>query len=234
MNRLKACLFLPCTCIVAGLILSPPMLAGTADDDTDKVFVGYVFRRPEKINFDLYTHLCHAFLVADEEGNVLPRRSVPNRDLTDEAHRAGVKVLLSLGGWGWDRQFATMVTKSDAEDRYVQSVMSIVDEYASTKDAPNIRVPRGSFNNLRKLQEEGWTRQWDNETKNPWLISPDRSVVIGYDDEEAVSIKTAWAMKKGFRGVFFWQIAADLLPDGTHPLQEASRKKWEMNVQQER
>ena len=32
-------------------------------------------------------------------------------------------------------------------------------------------------------------------------------------------------MKQGFRGVFFWQIAADRLPDGTNPLQEASRKK---------
>ena len=375
MNRLRSRLFLPCTCIVAGLILAPPMLAGTADDETGKVFVGYVFRRPEKINFDLCTHLCHAFLVADEEGKVLPRKSVPSRELTDKAHRAGVKVLLSLGGWGWDRQFATMVTKPDAEDRYVKSVMDIVDEndydgidldweypdtaaevigferlarrfrrqldrigkekgrpmlqtmavsanpgtlkwlsnevlletmnwvnvmtydfagpwtpyaghhsplfasskqpaasrrsteltmnylvqqrglpanrlavgiplygrgfavsepYASTKDAPDIRVPRGSFTNLHQLQEEGWTRQWDNETKNPWLISPDRSMVIGYDDEQAVSIKTNWAMNQGYRGVFFWQIAADRLPDGTNPLQEASRKKWEEDVQQER
>ena len=34
-------------------------------------------------------------------------------------------------------------------------------------------------------------------------------------------------MKQGFRGVFFWQIGADLMPDGTNPLQEASHKKWE-------
>ena len=85
MDHLRSRLFLPCTCVVAGLVLPQPMLAGTADDDTDKVFVGYVFRQPERTNFDLYTHLCHAFLVADEEGNVLPRKSVPNRDLTDDA-----------------------------------------------------------------------------------------------------------------------------------------------------
>ena len=42
---------------------------------------------------------------------------------------------------------------------------------------------------------------------------------------KSVALKTEWAMKKGFRGVFFWQIAADRLPDGTNPLQEASRKK---------
>ncbi len=101
MNRSRARLFLACMGILAGFVLPRPMPAGAEEDDAGKVFVGYVFRRPEKINFDLYTHLCHAFLVADEEGNVLPRRSVPSRELTGQAHRAGVKVLLSLGGWGW-------------------------------------------------------------------------------------------------------------------------------------
>jgi chitinase len=53
-----------------------------------------------------------------------------------------------------------------------------------------------------------------------------------YDDEESVATKTEWALSKGFRGVFFWQIAADLLPDGTNPLQEASHIKWKENIQQ--
>ena len=74
--------------------------------------------------------------------------------------------------------------------------------------------------------EQGWTRQWDDETKNPWLIAPDRSAVIGYDDAESVALKTEWAMKQGFRGVFFWQVAADRLPDGTNPLQETARKTF--------
>ena len=75
------------------------------------------------------------------------------------------------------------------------------------------------------MNQQGWTRTWDDQTKNPWLISRDRGVVVGYDDAESVALKTEWAMKKGLRGVFFWQIAADRLPDGTNPLQEASRKK---------
>jgi chitinase len=77
------------------------------------------------------------------------------------------------------------------------------------------------------LKDQGWTRRWDDETKNPWLLSPDRSIVIGYDDAESVKLKSEWAMKQGFRGVFFWQVAADRLPDGTNPLQEAARKAWE-------
>jgi chitinase len=360
--------------IFSGLCLCGSSFAGPDVKNADKVFVGYLFGQPRKINFRLYTHLCHAFLVADEDGNIQQRRNVPSRDLTSEAHNAGVKVLVSLGGWGWDRQFASIVDKPEAEDRYVKSVMAIVDEYdydgidldweypdtekevvgferltrrlrtlldtvaekkgrpmlltmavsanpgtlkwltnaflletmdwvnvmtydftgdrtgyaghhsplhasskqpggnprsteltmkylleerglpanrlamgiplygrgfnvkepyASTKDAPKTRLPQGNFSNLRKLQhEEGWTRKWDDETKNPWLVSPDGTMVIGYDDVESVSIKTEWAMKKGLRGVFFWQIASDLLPDDTNPLQEASRKKWDETVRQ--
>ena len=37
-------------------------------------------------------------------------------------------MLVSLGGWGWDKQFASIVSKPDAEDRYVKSVLAIVDE----------------------------------------------------------------------------------------------------------
>ena len=42
--------------------------------------------------------------------------------------RRSVKVLVSLGGWGWDKQFASIVSKPEAEDRYAKSVMAIVDE----------------------------------------------------------------------------------------------------------
>ena len=61
--------------------------------------------------------------------------------------------------------------------------------------------------------------------RTPGSIAPDHKAVIGYDDAESVAFKTEWAMKQGFRGVFFWQIAADLMPDDTNPLQEASRAK---------
>lgn len=355
--------------ILASLSATRPSPAAPDEKDPEEVFVGYVFGEPRNINFRLYTHLCHAFLVADGEGNVREARTVPSRGLTGEAHKAGVKVLLSLGGWGWDGQFASIVSRPEAEDRYVKAVMGLVDEfdydgidldweypdteeevvgferlsrrfrkeldaigakegrpmvltmaasanpgtlrwlgkkflletmdwinvmtydftgdwtnyaghhsplfasskqpggsprsteatvkyllgergmpadrlavgiplyglgfavdepYASTKGLPKARIPQGDYRNLHKLRhEQGWTRRMDDETGNPWLISPDRSVVIGYDDAESVTLKTRWAMKQGLRGVFFWQVAADRLPDGTNPLQEASRKEWD-------
>jgi chitinase len=357
------------TAAVVALSATGPAAAAPPADPTDKVFVGYLFGPPRAINFRLYTHIFHAFLVADGDGNVQKRGTVPSRELTADAHKAGVKVVLSLGGWGWDRQFASIVSKPEAEDRYVEAVMAAVDDndydgidldweypdtaeevvgferltrrfrarldavgarkgrpmvltmaaaanpgtlkwlrkefllenmdwvnvmtydmsgnwaghaghhsplfasskqpggnprsteltmkylvgerglpanrlavgiplygrgfpvaepYASTKDAPKSRVPQGNYSNLHRLQrEQGWTRRWDDETKNPWLVAPDRSAVIGYDDAESVAIKTAWAMKQGFRGVFFWQVNADRLPDGSNPLQEASRQAFD-------
>ena len=112
---------------------------------------------------------------------------------------------------------------------------AVAEPYASTKDAPEVRIPQGNYANLHRLMgEEGWTRLWDDETKNPWLVAPDRSMVIGYDDAESVAIKTRWALEHGFRGVFFWQVAADRLPDGSHPLQEAARTAWQENLRPEK
>jgi chitinase len=356
--------------LVVGFSIDGGVLAVEKDAGNDKVFVGYVYRRPEKINFGLYTHLCHVFVVADEDGTIRQSRTCPSRELVTDAHKAGVQLLLSLGGWGWDKQFAAMVSKPEAEERYVKSVMAMVEKYdydgidldweypdtreevngferlsrgfrkqldqlgqkkgrhlfqtmaasanpptlkwltnellletmdwvhvmtydyagdwtqyaghhsplfasskqpgaprsteltmkylidrgmpanrlavglplygkgfavsqpyASTKDAAKGRSRGGGYNNIAKLiKDEGWTRSWDEETKNPWAIAPDGSAVIGFDDAESISLKTEWAMKQGFRGVFFWQIGGDLMPDGSNPLQEASRKKLNDSV----
>ena len=87
----------------------------------------------------------------------------------------------------------------------------------------------GDFKSIVKLiQDQGWTRTWDDQTKNPWITAPGGAGVIGYDDAESISLKTAWAMQQGFKGVFFWQIGGDLLPDGTNPLQEAARLKLDL------
>ena len=351
--------------LIAGLAAPSP---STADDGDapEKVFVGYLFGRAEGIDFSLYTHLFHAFVTADADGRVRPGRGVPDAALAEKAHEAGVKMVISLGGWGWDDEFAAIVADPEAEDRYVEAVLAMVDEadydgldldweypdgdaevpgferlarrlragldelgakkgrpmvltmaassnpgtlrwldreflvetmdwinvmtydmagdwtdyaghnaplfasskqpsgaplsssgsmrflldergvpadrlalgiplygrgfavaepYAPTKDAPDIEIPRGNSSNLdRLLDDEGWTRIWDDETKVPWLLAPDRNVVIGYDDAESVGLKTEWARDNGLRGVFFWQVAADRMPDGSHPLQEAARE----------
>lgn len=362
MNK-RLVLVLASASILVSCLSAPAQSPAPKEDNAEKVFVGYVYRPPENINFKLYTHLCHAFITSDEEGLVRTNRNIPNREFVDQAHRAGVKVLVSLGGWGWDKQFAAIVRNPAAEERYAAAVMAIVDSfdydgidldweypdtkdevpgferlarrfrkeldalglkknremlqtmavsstpgtlrwlsneilldtmnwinvmtydmagewtdyaghhsplfasakqpgtphsselsirylmdrgmpaqrlalgiplygkgfhaaepYASAKRKEGTRAPGGNYSGLIQLQKDGWTRQWDDETKTPWLFAPDQSAVIGYDDSQSVALKTEWAMKLGLRGVFFWEVAADRLPDGTNPLQDTSRQ----------
>lgn len=370
MKCFQACGWIGAASLLMGIGASGPASASPGDPagEGSKVFVGYVFGRPQKLNYKLYTHLCHAFLVAEGDGKIQTPRGIPARKLTSEAHKAGVRVLLSLGGWGWDRQFAEIVSKPASEDLYVKDVMAFVDQsdydgidldweypdteaevvgferltrrfrkeldalgarksrtmrltmaassnpgtlkwlrkeflmetmdwvnvmtydyagdwtpyaghnaplfasskaqggprsvalcmeyllndrmipadrlalgiplygrgfpvakpYHSTKGVPKTRVPGGGYRNLERLvRKDGWTREWDNETKTPWLLSPKGDAVIGYDDVESVTLKTNWAMEHKLRGVFFWEVNGDRLDDGSNPLQEACRKAWE-------
>jgi chitinase len=328
--------------------------------------LGYVAGLPRDINFQLYTHLAHAFLDAENDGALRLRPQVPNRELTKNAHHAGVRVLISLGGGGGEEPFVAMSTNRQAEDCYVLEVMKVVDEYdydgidfdweypdtkaeiicfermtrrfrklldelgekkqrpmqltmavnchparlkwltnelllenmdwinlmtydftgpwtdfaghqsplyASSKSpaaskfstesaikylledrlypadrvtvglplygrvfavatpyASTIAAPRPSresvnYRQIVKLREQRhWKSEWDDETKNPWLIAEDGSEVICYDDCRSIALKTEWAMNQSLRGVFFWQIGGDRLPDGSNPLQEAARE----------
>lgn len=349
------------------LVRCNSVLGQPRQDAADKILLGYVHGMPPDINYELYTHLCHAFVVADKDGTLLPRRNVPNRDLTRRAHESGVKVLLSLGGWGWDANFQAMTLDPQAEDRYVNVVLDIVkefdydgidldweypdtnieivsferlarrfrtrlddlgdrknstmlltmaasahpktlewlakdflletmdwinvmtydycgtwatfaghhaplfssskvpagsqqsveqtihylvhtrgllaerlllgiplygrvfavsDPYASTANAPKPRRDAVNYKQIAQLiNDDHWTRTWDDETKNPWLLAPDRSEVICYDDVESVANKVQWSKAQGLRGVFFWQIDADQMSDGSNPLQEAARER---------
>ncbi len=348
--------------ILAGL--HAPAFAAEIDGKKDKVFVGYLYGAPRDVNYSLYTHLCHAFVTAGPDGVINKGRGAPSRELTTQAHRAGVKVLISLGGWGWDKQFAEIVSNPEAEARYVDGVVKMIDEfdydgldldweypdtakevegferltrtlrgridaigkaknrsmnltmaaaankgtlswlkkdfllenmdwvnvmtydyagawssnaghnsplfpskkspqsiettmsylldergipadrlalglplygrgfnvakpYDSIKDLPDKRVVSLTYRQVADKENQGWKRSRDDETKAPWLTAPDGSMVVGYDDAESLRLKTEWAMSRGLRGVFFWQIAQDRMPDGGNPLQEAAHQAWE-------
>jgi chitinase len=348
------------------LTLASPR-AGADDAPPARVFVGYLYGPARNLDFKLYTHICHAFVTAGPDGTLNAGRNVPDPKLAEEAHRAGVDLLISLGGWGWDEQFAAITKSPEAEDRYVAAVLALLrssgydgldldweypdtadevagferlarrfrkeldtigrerggkhlwltfaassnrgtlrwletpflvevfdwinvmtydmagdwtdyaghnaplksstrvpggrggpsveatfayllderkfppdrlalgiplygrgfavkEPYASTKDAPRTRLPRGDFSNLAHLQaDEGWKRVWDDEAGVPWLLSPDGKAVFGYDDPQSARSKGEWARARGLRGVFFWQINADRMPDGSNPVQSAAR-----------
>lgn len=104
-----------------------------------------------------------------------------------------------------------------------------------------------AFSSIRKLAGEGWPAQWDNESRAPWLSKPradedskaalspltpvdestyDGPVLIGFDDRNSIHMKTTWAREQGYRGLFFWAIHQDRMPDKRHWLLEAASKAW--------
>jgi len=89
------------------------------------------------------------------------------------------------------------------------------------KDAKS-KVSELDYRDGIKLLAQGWTRTVDGETGVPWLLAPDHSAVFGYDDAESQTKKTRWGVAEGFGGIFFWDINADRMPDGSHPLVDAA------------
>jgi chitinase len=346
-----------------------PATKPASDVPVSDVFVGYVNGRASNLEYELYTHLCHAFVVADEDGRLRPNKNVPDAAFAAEAHRHGVQVLLSVGGWGWDAQFAAIVLDREAETHFVQSVLQLVDEadydgidldweYPDSREevpgferltrrlrtglnaiaerkgrpmqltmasaahpqtldwlsneflletmdwvnvmtydyagswagfaghnapfTPSSQAPKDNrhsvtttfdylidkrglppdrlalglplygrgfsvvrpyadttdtdqpgrsktFLEIKELIAQGWARTWDDETQTPWLTSPAGDAVFGYDDAESIRLKTVWARERGLRGVFFWEVSQDRLPEGGNPLQEAAKAAWGVN-----
>jgi chitinase len=80
----------------------------------------------KELLYDRFTHLAHAFLKSDAEGNLREDRAIPNPDLVRRAHEKNVRVLLSLGGAASAKTFRAIVRSDEARRRYVAAVAKAV------------------------------------------------------------------------------------------------------------
>ena len=73
--------------------------------------VGYVTPAAniDAIDFSLLTHINYSFLIPRANGTTRPF-GAPNhlRRVVAEAKKHDVKVLIAVGGWGWDKEFETL------------------------------------------------------------------------------------------------------------------------------
>ncbi len=85
---------------------------------------------PAGIAYGQFTHLAHAFASPRLDGSVGGDGNLPSRDLTDRAHAAGVKVLLSLGGGGaGSAHFAAVMRDPAKAERFIAETVALVHEY---------------------------------------------------------------------------------------------------------
>jgi chitinase len=95
----------------------------------DKIVCGYYpsFMRgalpAESIQFANLTHVAHAFAWPETDGTLSMDADFLYPRLIDEAHRAGRKVLVSLGGWGQSSGFSPMAADPSARAAFVQNVV---------------------------------------------------------------------------------------------------------------
>ena len=82
------------------------------------------------IPYEKLTHINYAFLLPNEDGTF---QDLGNTWLIGQlvplAHKQNVKVLISVGGWGWDAQFEKMAANPGTRAAFVKNLVKIVAQY---------------------------------------------------------------------------------------------------------
>lgn len=68
---------------------------------------------------------------------------------------------------------------------------------------------------IEPLISNGWNRYWDNDTRTPYLVNPERTRVISYDDRESIIEKCTYIKYHGLRGTIIWSLGQDYINNET-------------------
>ncbi len=84
----------------------------------------------EVIPFDKLTHINYAFLIPNADGTFVNlANSWKLKKIVEQAHANEVKVFISVGGWGWDKEFERLTADPQARARCVQGLVDLLAEY---------------------------------------------------------------------------------------------------------
>ena len=85
---------------------------------------------PEIIPYDRLTHINYAFLIPNEDGTFVAfSNSWKLKKIVSDAHDAGVEVLISVGGWGWEKEFEVMAADLSSRAAFIENLKVFVDEH---------------------------------------------------------------------------------------------------------
>jgi chitinase len=78
---------------------------------------------PELIPYDKLTHINYAFLIPNDDGTLAGFANAWKLDkIVELAHKNNCKVLISVGGWGWDREFETLAANAETRTLFVDAL----------------------------------------------------------------------------------------------------------------
>jgi GH18 family chitinase len=82
------------------------------------------------VPFDKLTHINYAFAIPNADGTL---QDVTNdwklSELVKKAREKNVKVLISVGGWGWDKEFEALAAKPETRSMFVNAIVEFVSRY---------------------------------------------------------------------------------------------------------
>jgi len=124
-------------CLSASPVPKPTLIKGaTVTQRPPETFriIGYAASWDtvvSEIQFDKLTHINYAFLLPKPDGTFEDvDRPDKLKDIVTYAHNAGVKVLISVGGWGLDAQFEQMAADPKTRSAFVAGLCRFVNDYS--------------------------------------------------------------------------------------------------------
>lgn len=85
---------------------------------------------PSTIPYERLTHINYSFLLPNDDGTF---KKLVNgwklKQIVEDAHAADVEVLISVGGWGWEKEFEAMAADPVTRTAFVTNLKAVVDEY---------------------------------------------------------------------------------------------------------
>lgn len=94
--------------------------------------IAYVYMAEDiqSIQYDKLTHINYAFLLPNADGTLKDVDDPAQlQALVEASHRRGVKVLISVGGWGLDRQFEALAANPATRTVFVQELVDYAARY---------------------------------------------------------------------------------------------------------
>ncbi|MGD0610973.1 MAG: glycosyl hydrolase family 18 protein [Anaerolineales bacterium] len=111
---------------------SMPPTASPAPSPAPFRIVGYVTDAviPTLIPYDQLTHINYAFLLPRPDGTFeAPANPWKIQSIVQSAHARGVKVLISVGGWGQAAEFESLAGESGTRSVFVSGVAALLKQY---------------------------------------------------------------------------------------------------------
>jgi chitinase len=66
------------------------------------------------------------------------------------------------------------------------------------------------YSDVQHKLSEGWTRIWDDTAKVPYLLNPEHTQFVTYEDPQSIREKCDYVSSHGLGGVILWSLGQDL------------------------